>query len=708
MVDFKKLLSGCRRRNAFKRLVTRKLDDRPLLAVDTETTGLDIWHGCKPFYVSTCDEDGNQCSWEWPVNLYTREPSIPAGDIKELRAHLRGKRLVFHNAKFDIRALASIGVDVIALVGWDYIEDTILSTHILGSGEPMGLKDQCVLHCDIGTEDEDELKLIVAEARKLAQKVNRVREKQGLLPIRIAGPYDPHSPSLGQRPNAGWGVMDYWLPAAMAAARLTTTYKKQIVPLLPEKEAERFRVALGMYANLDTVRTMALYKLHQTAMNDFDDFERYEVRRSLLEVTYHAEDRGIAVNTDRIREQSVTFENRTKEALAEMQAVCNIDNPGIYPQMADALFNQLKLPTLKMGKPNKAGVSSPSTDKDVIAELLDMVEPKSPAFRFLNNVTRQRKGEKLGEYLDSYQRSSVPLTRRLPYVSSPFHPVAYQRALYRLLHVWFNITGTATTRFSSTNPNAQNVSKQEEWNLRYCFNPLPGRWWLSLDYHNIEMRIFAYCSGDKELIAAFERGESVHLIFAKLLFPKEYAECERRGWDFSEKYKATLYQWVKNGNFSLIYGAGQRRADTTYHCPGAYKLIRKRMPTIDRFMSAKHDEALEQGYITTLGSYRLDVSTHEPHKAVNYFVQGSAGWIICEAMVECYSLLKEHPDSHLLIQVHDELDFDVPASPRSLQLANLLKTAMERPGERYSIPTRVDVGIVKDNWSKEEKVALPA
>ena len=76
----------------------------PLISLDTECTGLDMWHGCKPFFVSTCDEQGVLRYWEWDVDPYTREPIVPKGDLAELRALLAQHTVVLHNAKFDIRA----------------------------------------------------------------------------------------------------------------------------------------------------------------------------------------------------------------------------------------------------------------------------------------------------------------------------------------------------------------------------------------------------------------------------------------------------------------------------------------------------------------------------------------------------------------------------------------------------------------------------
>lgn len=342
---------------------------------------------------------------------------------------------------------------------------------------------------------------------------------------------------------------------------------------------------------------------------------------------------------------------------------------------------------------------------------------------------------------------------------------------FLVLHPNFNITGSDTLRWSSTNPNQQNVSKQEEWNLRQVYRPLPGREWYSGDYSNIELRIFAYACGDQQLIAAFEEGYSVHAIIFEVLWPNEFATARTEaikllsaadrkdpkkvrnatGDIIKVKYKSNLYQWIKNGNFALIYGAGITKADRTYHQKGAYDKIRTRLPLIDSFMRLKNREALENGFVRALGcghklvrerqpdgtyeigrdyGYKLYVSADEPHKAVNYFVQPSAGWAISLAIRRVWEYLKQFNQTRLAqliglptpsmfghymtMQVHDELDFDFPVcnrTPSSPDAMNLMiikeiKRIMESSGDDLGLPTPVEFARHTESWAKEEKVRV--
>ena len=83
-----------------------------LIALDTETTGIDLFHGAKPFAVSTCDEKGITNFWEWEVDPTTRQPIIYQDDIEDLCDYIDGSTLIFHNIKFDVRALRNIGINL--------------------------------------------------------------------------------------------------------------------------------------------------------------------------------------------------------------------------------------------------------------------------------------------------------------------------------------------------------------------------------------------------------------------------------------------------------------------------------------------------------------------------------------------------------------------------------------------------------------------
>ena len=253
--------------------------------------------------------------------------------------------------------------------------------------------------------------------------------------------------------------------------------------------------------------------------------------------------------------------------------------------------------------------------------------------------------------------------------------------------------------FSSSQPNSQNISKKKRINLRRVFCPEPGKVWYAIDYSNIELRIFAHLCGDPEMLEAFKRGDSVHLLFAKILFPKEYAECERSGESFKNKYKTTLYQWTKNGNFALIYGAGPQRAENTYHVKGAYDLIRGKMPYVDAFMTECGKYVDKYGFVRTLGGYKLYVPRDRPHCAPNYVIQGSAGIAISRAMIRLmWFFRKIQEDWRMLMQVHDELVFEAPEGTLEdhVEILNEIVYIMESSGFDLGLDLPVEVDRIEN------------
>lgn len=641
-----------------------------MLAIDTETTGADLRHGCKPFYVSTFDGKRSQ-SWEWDVRPKTREPIIPKKELREIRDLIMeacegfedtldgvhqpdGPGLVFHNSKFDVLALERVGLDIPELVGWECIHDTHIAHHVVASEGPHGLKDLAILYLGVSVRDEKRLEEAVEEARRYATKVNNRLVKRDHKPLYAIADKKghPHYPAQKRAPDSGWKVMDYWLPRAICIQE-------------QRPESDPWYDILSIYADRDAERTWDLWQMFAEEIVDIEALHHYGVRRDLLEITYSMESRGVTVS-----EKTV---NLTKQKLAKKLKTSDrwltkegLENPN-SPQQVLSWFSS-------------RGCHLENTKKETLEDIRDQDEDHSEAAIHMLNW---RALGKAVQYVDSYQ------------------DFAHMCGLpgYWSIHPTFNICGTKETRFSSKNPNAQNISKQETANLRSLFSPLPGRSWIAIDYENVEMRIFAAATGEPEVVAVYERGDSFHSLVCQLLYPDLWSECERKGLKFKEVYKATLYQWVKNGNFSLIYGAGKKRADKTYHYPGAYDKIRRKFKHIDSFMRSKNAEARRNGFIVTEGGYRLEVPEGAPHKAVNYYVQGTAGWLMCLAMVNCYQYLQTQADSFMVMQVHDEIVFDVP-SKRAKSMARKLSDLMEAPGASLGLVTPVEATLINDNWAK--------
>ena len=629
------------------------------IAIDTETTGPDFFHGCRPFFVSIFTDEDDILDWRWDVDPTTRKVLVPKSDVRAIQRKIStpGVTLIFHNWKFDCKALESIGIE---MPDCSHIEDTMVASHAYNSLEPHGLKDLALKYLDIGDDDERELKEVVEKCRDFARTKGWMIAEKG----------NPTFPALAK---AEWWKLDMWLPWAVA------DYLE-----LPDNHL--YRTVCARYGRLDPVRTFGLWNVYREALHEEELYEVYRKRIELSEVTKQMEAWGVTGNPSSMHFHANKFADIKTAKAAALSDLSNgtIKNPNSPKQVQNVIFGQYKYPIIKMGD------NGPSTAKDVIERLLELPDDEvSPGGReFLGHLVDYRKVKKCVEYLHSYLSAGIPITT--------------ERSL---LHPDFNVCGTRTTRFSSTNPNAQNISKQKAYNLRRCFGPAHGRVWFAPDYSNIELRIFAYRSGDQRLIDAFEAGFSVHLIFAQILHPREYEQCLKDGVPFNDRYKDTLYQNTKNGNFSLIYGASERKADATYKVKGAYGLIRRHLPLIDGFIRETYREGRAFGYVTLLGGYRLRVPRKDPHKACNYFIQGSAGWAISLALIRIFRYLRTLGDAYkIIMQVHDELVFDFPRHPRNLNIMRRIVQIMEQSGDDIGVPLKVETDRILNNWAEGEDI----
>jgi DNA polymerase I-like protein with 3'-5' exonuclease and polymerase domains len=309
-----------------------------------------------------------------------------------------------------------------------------------------------------------------------------------------------------------------------------------------------------------------------------------------------------------------------------------------------------------------------------------------------------------------------------------------------VLHPSLNPTGTDTLRWSSSQPNSQNVSKNEDLNLRYCFGPAPGREWWSLDAKNIELRIPAYESGQKDLIDLFERPDdppfygSTHLLNFSVVYPdlweKELREVglEKVGPHCKKKYASSWYQWCKNGGFKLQYGG--INADPTFHRVGATDLLRARFSKLEALNQHYIRYAEKHGYVETMPDRSVDpdhgypllcsrteYGRIKPTVPLNYHVQGTAMWWTMMAMIRCQdyldtlnkpisSHLRTHLGYHMTIQCHDELVFDFPrgtgAKPWNTNLPKIrrIQSIMERCGDGIGVPIPVGVEFHGESWAE--------
>jgi DNA polymerase-1 len=393
-----------------------------------------------------------------------------------------------------------------------------------------------------------------------------------------------------------------------------------------------------------------------------------DVELPLIEVLAEMEQHGVKVDTGYLGQLSHIMGNRLHDLEAEIHELAgsafNINSP---KQLAVVLFETLGLPVIKKTK------TGPSTDASVLEEL-------STQHAIVAKILEYRQLTKLkGTYVDA-----------LPSLINPRDG---------LLHTSYNQTVAATGRLSSTDPNLQNIPirTDEGREIRRAFVPTkPGYVLMAADYSQIELRILAQIAREPAFIEAFRNDEDIHALTASQIFEVPLAEVTKD----QRRVGKTI-------NFATIYGQG---AFSLARILGIPQKDAKRF--IDAFWehysAIKHYqiEALAQakarGYVMTLlgrRRYIRELSSSNPierkngeRMAINAPIQGTAADIIKIAMVRLHHMLKtEGFAARMLLQVHDELVFEVPEAevkPLEARVREIMEGAMT-----LDVPLKVDINV---------------
>ncbi|MEK0326711.1 MAG: DNA polymerase, partial [Nitrosopumilus sp.] len=255
-------------------------------------------------------------------------------------------------------------------------------------------------------------------------------------------------------------------------------------------------------------------------------------------------------------------------------------------------------------------------------------------------------------------------------------------------------------------------------------------WW-SLDAKNIELRIPAYEAGEEEMIAIFEKQDeppyygSYHLLIFDILHPEKWDRNDPEGLLKAKKeYSSTWYQWTKNGNFAVQYGAvaSSGTADRAYHVDGAQLVVEKRFGKIKELNERMIAYAKEFGYVETIPDKTVDPNRGYPIECsrnrwgsikptipLNYHIQSTAMWWMMKAMLRCQEYLddlnsrKGSLGYYMILQVHDELVFDFPkgkAYKANMPKIRRIRRLMEEGGRDLGIPTPVGIEYHEKTWDK--------
>ncbi len=692
-----------------------------MISLDSETTGLDLRHGAKPFFVTICREDHSQLFFEWDVDPLTREPRPREGDLEQIEWEVgEADKVVMQNGKFDVAALSSVGFPSGAWP-WDKTLDTLMAGHLLASNRPHDLTSMAMQYLGVDVKPfEDRLESACKEARKVA----RSRFKGGttvffngpsitVRPWAIAKEGVSGMPSAKQGAGGGKGEKDRlwkydtWLPRALAKE-------------LGYGDDHPWWTVLREYANSDSAVTLALWKRQYKLLKQRNLWLIFKERMRLLPVVFRMEEQGVTLSGQSLHDMREEYGEASEEAgqvcvniAAERGRELELPKATVNNSVRAFCFYNLNLPVVA-----RSESGAPSMDKAARAAWLDLLPQRSPQLAFVRALGDKMEADTALGFIESYRRFMVPLGGGVKNWFKVFPSL--------------NPTGTDTLRFSSNNPNEQQISKKKRYNLRRCFGPAPGREWWSLDAQNIELRIPAFEAQEPLLVDVFlhpERGPyfgSYHLAVAHVLHPELF---DRWGVRFKDEFESTWYQWVKNGNFAVIYGAGEATADRTYHVRGAHRMIRDRFPKIAQLNDRQIRLANQQGYVETIPDQEVDPSRGypilcsrtedgrvSPTVPLNYHIQGTACWWMGRAMVKCQAQLDQWRnedgfDGRMVLQVHDEMVFDFPwaGPPAEGETSNLwriraMQRLMESCGPPIGVPTPVAVEYNPVCWAEGIKV----
>jgi DNA polymerase-1 len=283
------------------------------------------------------------------------------------------------------------------------------------------------------------------------------------------------------------------------------------------------------------------------------------------------------------------------------------------------------------------------------------------------------------------------------------------------VHASFNQTVAATGRLSSSDPNLQNIPIRTEQGgqIRQAFLPAPGWLLLTADYSQIELRLLAHFSGDEVLKRAFAENQDIHATVAAQIFGVD-----------QDDVSAAMRRMAKTVNFGVIYGISAyglaaRLEIETKQAEGFIDAYFARYPRVLQYQEKLLADCRQKGYVATILGRRRAIalagvrgkstykSRNQPEReAINMEIQGSAADLIKVAMLNIHGRLKrENRQARMLLQIHDELVFEVPPTEKEAVCALVREEMTGALADRLTVPLQVDMGM-GPNWLEVEEVPL--
>lgn len=400
----------------------------------------------------------------------------------------------------------------------------------------------------------------------------------------------------------------------------------------------------------------------------------YDIEFPVVEVLAAMENAGVEVNVLGLEKMSGEIAVRVEELLKNIYDMAgSVFNVNSTKQLGEILFEKLKLPAMKK---TKRGYS---TDAEVLEKLL----PEHPII------------EELLEYRTLTKLKSTYLDGLVPLIHVETGRV----------HTSFNQMVTATGRLSSSEPNLQNIPVRTSLGKKIRELFIPGadyKWLLSADYSQIELRVLAHMSNDKNFVEAFSHNQDIHTRTASEVFdmPMEMVTAEMRS-----RAKAV--------NFGIVYGISDyglsKDLNISRKEAGDYiKNYFAKCAGVKNFIDALLEQAHKDGFVTTLfgrrrylpeiNSSNYNQRSFAERMAMNTPIQGTAADIIKKAMIDVYAQFKKRNlRSRMLLQVHDELVVEVVEAELDV-VSQILRESMPKAAS-LSVPLTVELNV-GENWAE--------
>ena len=428
------------------------------------------------------------------------------------------------------------------------------------------------------------------------------------------------------------------------------------------------------YAAEDADITLKLKNILEKEMqaNHLDQLF-HQIEAPLIYVLADMEWTGVRLDLEALNDLSTHYSAELLQIEQEITAMAGIAfNVNSPKQIGEVLFDRLKI--MDKAKKTKTGQYKTSEEE------LEKMRSKHP---IIDKILEQRGLKKLlSTYVDAFPLLIHVRTGKI--------------------HTSFNQTVASTGRLSSTNPNLQNIPIRDERGreMRKVFIPDEGCIFVSSDYSQIELRIMAHLSGDRNMVEAFNQGQDIHAATAAKIFKIPIDEVT-----------GDMRRKAKTANFGIIYGITPFGLSERLNIPRseAKELIDEyfaTFPGVKRYMDECITNARVKGYVETIFGrkrYLADINSrnatvrgYAERNAINAPIQGSAADIIKMAMIRIYDRLQEKKmKSKMILQVHDELNFNVV--PDELESITKMVTEEMENACKLTVPLKADLGA-GENW----------